>query len=69
MALTEKQTQELHTTIEQRRTALLAELQEDAERVHKDRFEDLAGTAPDPGDESVATLIGDLNHADMGRDL
>jgi len=69
MALTEKQTQELHTTIEQRRTALLAELREDAERVHKDRFEDLAGTAPDPGDESVATLIGDLNHADMGRDL
>lgn len=69
MALTEKQTQELHKTIEQRRAALLAELQEDAERVRNDRFEDLAGAAPDPGDESVATLIGDLNHADMGRDL
>jgi len=69
MALTDKQTQELHTTIEQRRAALLAELREDAERVRKDRFEDLAGAAPDPGDESVATLIGDLAHADMGRDL
>ena len=69
MALTDKQTQELHKTIEQRRTTLLAELREDAERVRNDRFQDLAGTAPDPGDESVATLIGDLAHADMGRDL
>jgi RNA polymerase-binding transcription factor DksA len=69
MALSDKQTQELHRTIEQRRAALLAELREDAERVRKDRFEDLAGPAPDAGDESVATLIGDLAHADMGRDL
>jgi DnaK suppressor protein len=69
MALTDKQTQELHTTIEQRRAALLAELREDAERVREGRFEDLAGPAPDPGDESVATLIGDLAHAEMGRDL
>jgi DnaK suppressor protein len=69
MPLTEKQTQELHTTIEQRHAALLAELREDAERVRKDRFEDLAGQAPDVGDESVATLIDDLRHAEMGRDL
>lgn len=69
MALTDEQTQELHKGIEQRRATLLAELREDAERVRNDRFEDLAGSAPDPGDESVATLIGDLAHADMGRDL
>jgi DnaK suppressor protein len=69
MALSEKQTQELHTTIEQRRAALLAELQQDVERLRKDRFEDLAGVAPDAGDESVATLIADLDHADVGRDL
>jgi len=69
MALTPQQTQELHGIIERRRGALLGELREDAERVRNDRFEDLAGSAPDPGDESVATLIGDLNHADMGRDL
>ncbi len=69
MALTEKQTQELHKAIEQRRATLLAELREDAERVRNGRFRDLAGSAPDPGDESVATLIGDLAHADMGRDL
>ena len=69
MALTEKQTQELHTAIEQRRTALIAELQEDVERARGDRFEDLAGAAPDSGDESVATLIADLDHAEVGRDL
>ncbi len=69
MALTPHQTQKLHTAIEQRRDALLAELREDVERVRRDRFEDLAGASPDPGDESVATLIADLDHADVGRDL
>jgi DnaK suppressor protein len=69
MALTQQQTQKLHTAIEQRRKALLSELHDDAERVRRDRHEDLAGASPDAGDESVATLIADLDHADMGRDL
>jgi DnaK suppressor protein len=69
MALTQQQTQTLHIAIEQRRKALLAELREDAERVQRDRHEDLAGAAPDAGDESVATLIADLDQADLGRDL
>ena len=69
MALTQQQTQKLHTTIEQRHQALLSELREDVERVRRDRHEELAGTATDAGDESVATLIADLDHADLGRDL
>ena len=69
MALTQHQTQILHTAIEQRRKALLDELREDAERVQRNRHEDLAGAAPDAGDESVATLIADLDQADLGRDL
>jgi RNA polymerase-binding transcription factor DksA len=69
MALTPEQTQELHGAIERRRAALISELREDVERVRNDRFEDLAGAAPDAGDESVATLIADLDHADVGRDL
>ena len=69
MALTPQQTQELQGTIERRRAALLDELREDVERVRRDRYEDLAGAAPDAGDESVATLIADLEHADLGRDL
>jgi DnaK suppressor protein len=69
MALTQQQTQDLHATIEQRRSALLAELRDDVERVRRHRYEDLAGPAPDPADESVAALIADLDHADVGRDL
>jgi RNA polymerase-binding transcription factor DksA len=69
MALTPQQTQTLQTAVEQRREELLAELREDVERARSDRFEDLAGAAPDAGDESVATLIADLDHADVGRDL
>jgi len=69
MALTERQTQELHVAIEQRRATLLGELRDDVERVRRDRHEDLAGASPDAGDESVATLLADLDHADLGRDL
>lgn len=69
MALTSQQTKELQSTIERRREALLSELREDIERVRKDRHEDLAGQAPDPGDESVATLIADLDRADADRDF
>lgn len=69
MALTPQQAGEMRSLIEQRRAVLLAELREDVARVRADRHEDLAGAAPDSGDESVATLIADLDHADVGRDL
>jgi RNA polymerase-binding protein DksA len=69
MALTPQQTQELQALIERRRASLLAELRADVEKVRNDRFADLAGQAPDRGDESVAALIADLGHADLGRDL
>ena len=69
MALTPEQTQELRNTVEQRRQALLAEVSEDLGRLRSDRLEELAGAAPDAGDESVASLISDLNQADASRDL
>ena len=69
MALTDKQAQELRDLLETRRTALLAELREDAERAREQPYSEHAGTAPDPGDESVATLMADLEQADMTRDL
>ena len=69
MALTQKQTQELQHVIERRRTALLVEVREDVEKTRRDNFEDRAGPAPDAGDESVASLLADLDHADLGRDL
>jgi DnaK suppressor protein len=69
MPLTQHQTEELRGLIDQRRSALLAELREDAARVREQPYSEHAGPAPDTGDESVATLIADLEQADVTRDL
>ena len=69
MALTPGQTEQLRRMIESRRQVLQSELHEGIDRTREDRFEDLAGPAPDAGDESVATLIGDIDHADVSRDM
>ncbi len=69
MGLTPEQTQELQATVERRRTALRAEIGQGLDKVRADRLEDLAGASPDPGDESVASLISDLDQADTSRDL
>ena len=69
MALTPQQTQELQATVEKRRAALHAEVYQGLDKVRADRLEDLAGASPDPGDESVASLISDLDQADTSRDL
>lgn len=69
MALTPGQTEQLRRMIESRRQVLQAELHDGIDRAREDNFEDLAGPAPDAGDESVATLIGDIDHADVSRDL
>src|SRR5215212_2362647 len=69
MPLNEKQTQELSALIERRSNALLAELREDAARAREQPYSEHAGPAPDTGDESVATLMADLEQADVTRDL
>jgi RNA polymerase-binding protein DksA len=69
MALTTAQTEELRGMIEARRRSLQEELHEGVDRAREDSFGDLAGPAPDAGDESVATLIGDIDHADVSRDM
>lgn len=69
MALTPKQTRELQATVEQRCAALQAEVSRDLGKVRADRRENLAGASADPGDESVASLISDLDQADASRDL
>jgi RNA polymerase-binding transcription factor DksA len=55
--------------VEKRRSQLLAELREDAARARDQPYSEHAGIAPDSGDESVATLIADLEQADLTRDL
>jgi len=69
MALTPEQTQELRKTVEQRRAVLIAEVREDLSRMREDRMDNIVGPVPDPGDESVASLISDLDQADASRDV
>ena len=69
MPLTQQQTEQLRGLIDQRRNVLLAELREDAARAREQPYAEHAGIAPDTGDESVATLIADLEQADVTRDL
>jgi RNA polymerase-binding transcription factor DksA len=69
MPLTPKQTEELRGIVEKRRAQLAAELREDAARARDEPYAEHAGIAPDTGDESVATLIADLEQADLTRDL
>jgi len=69
MALTPKRTEALRRQVEKRRTELVAELREDAARARDEPYSEHAGPAPDSGDESVATLIADLEQADLTRDL
>ena len=69
MSLTREQSLELGAQIDKRREALLAEIHEDVARARRDQYGELAGPAPDPGDQSVADLIADLEQADLGREL
>lgn len=67
--LSQNQLDEVRRAIQQRRTQLEAELHGDAARSREDNFANLAGPAADPGDESVADLISDLEGAELSRDL
>ena len=69
MALNTQQIDQLRGLIEERRRALMVELRQDAERAQERQYGELAGPAPDSGDESVASLIADLEQAGLSRDL
>lgn len=69
MALTPQQSEELKTIVEQRRAALARELGQDFDRMRTDGLDQVVGAVPDPGDESVKSLIQDLDQAEASRDL
>jgi DnaK suppressor protein len=69
MALTDTQARQLSRQIDQRRAFLLQEMRADAERLRDEPYAEHAGPAPDSGDASLATLIADLEQADLTRDL
>jgi len=69
VALTPQQSEELKAIVEQRRDALLRDLGQDLDRMRSDGLEQVVGAVPDPGDESVQSLIQDLDQAEASRDL
>ena len=69
MALTTQQTRELGGLIAERHNILIAELRDDVRKARAERFGEVAGEVPDTGDESVASLIADLDQAEWSRDL
>jgi len=69
VALTPQQSEELKAIVEHRRDALLRDLGQDLDRMRSDGLEQVVGAVPDPGDESVQSLIQDLDQAEASRDL
>src|SRR5262245_25573670 len=69
MALTLQQAQELRTIVDTRSAALAREVGLDLDRVREDGLDNVVGAVPDPGDESVQSLIQDLDQAVASRDL
>lgn len=69
MPLTPEQLARLQARMEERVAALAAEIRQDAGRSREDTYGTLAGPASDIGDEAVADLISDLDHAELSRDL
>jgi DnaK suppressor protein len=69
MPLTREQALELCCVIEDRRALLLDELRKDLGQARADSMQEIAGPAPDAGDESVARMIAELDHAEVTRDV
>ena len=69
MPLTKQQLQSLQRAIDARCRALADELHSDAERSREETFSALAGPVTDTADEAVATLLSDLDNAELSRDL
>ena len=69
MSLNKKQIEELKRAIDQRIESLQAEVREGVDRTRNDTYGELAGSAPDTGDEAVADLIADLENAEVDRDV
>ena len=69
MALTSREMQELTAMVDRRRAALRADVEHGLDRVRNDGVDQIVGAVPDPGDQSVQSLIQDLDQADTSRDL
>ncbi|MDH3318298.1 MAG: TraR/DksA C4-type zinc finger protein [Betaproteobacteria bacterium] len=69
MPLNRRETIELASAIEERRTALAAEIRREVARARNESYAELAGAVHDTGDEALADLVADLDNAEVKRDL
>jgi DnaK suppressor protein len=63
------QLKQLRLALAWRRQVLIEELRRDVLRARAEQFGQLAGTAPDFGEESVAALLADVDQAALSRDV
>jgi len=68
-ALTVDETAQLKQVLQNRRQQLLEEIRDELARSGEQHYIDLAGRVTDPGDESVADMLADLNAAMVDRQI
>ncbi len=69
MTLTDAQREALTARIERRRAELALELKGDAAKLAEDRAGRLNGETADAADRAVADLLGEVDQAEMTRDM
>jgi DnaK suppressor protein len=69
MTLNRRELIELARLVEERRTALAAEIRRTAARARDETWSEVAGSVHDRADESLADLVADLDLAEVKRDL
>jgi RNA polymerase-binding transcription factor DksA len=69
MALNRRDLIQLASQLEERAEALRVEIHREVERGRQETFAEVAGTTHDAGDEALASLVADLDNAEVTRDL
>jgi len=69
MTLNRRELIELASAIGERREALAGEIRREVARARGETFAEVAGGVHDAGDEALADLVGDLDNAEVTRDL
>lgn len=67
--LTAPQLESLKKQLQQQKAALWEDVRTELERSGNQKYADLAGVAPDPGEESVAAMLVDLDAAIVDRQV
>lgn len=67
--LTADETAQIKQILEQRHQQLLEEIRDELARSGEQHYIDLAGRVTDPGDESVADMLADLDAAIVDRQI